>query len=403
MAYQKPETVEDIVAALRSGRLSAALDPGTAGIRLGLVDGLAKAVDKEVTKYHQVRNFLDLLAIQALPDWLFEQSKKGHKPDDFTPVQLYQAIHDRVFELQLAADANNNQVVRERKEHAAQIEKLQAELKASADQMAALKLLASYVPAAQPVPELLAASQEPAFFAEWKASKNYERSSALLKLLGDTGLARSTEIRARFAAMFSMDPSSASVSNAIQALFSLKFVESFDTERTNEKGRPTELFRLTNLGEAAYLMLTGKKTAANEWELKKYHKSDNHTLLNLAARDWLQKAGYAIVQDAPLLQMEDATFNPDIAASKPGEELIYIEVETHAVKGNQDTDAKWKRFARYSGGQMYIFCENSSAQNKVLREIEMALGAEKKNAVRVRFCNLARMTDDSFAKNGLWA
>ena len=420
----QPETLEDVIAAIRSGRLSCAIDPATLGIRLGIVDGLSKAAEKALQDYYRVQNLMVAITTQVAADWMESEAQAGRNPHLTPPDKLYAIIHERF--VQLRADANNNTNVArfeaEKKSLAAQHEvekrmmfaQFEAEKKALAEenqslknQLEAARIMAARADEKQSESAGESAGEsgvraEPEFFTRWKADKRFPRQSEVVRLMGESGLARSLEIRKRISAKLGIDsPYSSSINDILADMVSSGLAENFASV-AGLSGRPAELLRLTDLGQTAYLLLTGQSAAPNEWTLKKYHKTDAHTLLNLTARDWLQKAGYTIVEDAPVLEAGGEKFNPDIAASKNGETL-YFEVETQSDKGNQDTEAKWRRYASFTGGRMYVMCENSSAQNKVLREITNALGPVKIASAVIHLCNLSKMSDERLANFGLWA
>ncbi len=218
--------------------------------------------------------------------------------------------------------------------------------------------------------------------------------------MGDSGLARHPELEKELVEITDLAHGSESIATVFKALRERNFIKSY-TMDGGLRGQPPGVDELTELGEAAYLILTGKKPQSSEvTPALAEHKTHAHLRLILKSRDWLKKTGYEILdQDSRFFLTENRQFNPDLVAKKD-DEVIYIEVERDSKKTHQDRDAKWNNFYDFTGGKIYVFCQNARAQRNIIHEINVALRGIKLERAEIYLCDLEKINDDFVCENG---
>ena len=142
-------------------------------------------------------------------------------------------------------------------------------------------------------------------------------------------------------------------------------------------GNQPAVYHLTQDGQVAYQVLSGKPPKKNEFELLlRHHSSPEHTILNIQAGEILVEEGYQIRGRAQSINLSHGeTYIPDIVAvdSKTGE-VIFIEVERDVNKDKISRKQKWMKFYEASNGNLYVFCDNLNCQRAIQGEINLALG-----------------------------
>lgn len=220
----------------------------------------------------------------------------------------------------------------------------------------------------------------PPWFPTWAASAGFERQSFVIRLMGDTGLARRPNIIDALVDKFGMDRKNGSVSNLFSRMGELGFITKESTAGTG-KGAPPKILTLEGLGQDAYLFMTQKLPADNEFHsIRRAHSTDAHTLLVLKAVDILTKEGYEIIANGEInIPLPDGRISsPDIRARKDGQE-IQVEVERDVSKGNGDSrERKWQNDFDAGQGRLYVFCETENLQKKLVQEINRALASESR-------------------------
>lgn len=393
-----------------------ALNPITKSVFNDLLETQIRLREEAEGRWQAARRFILEVTGYVASEWLFEKQTSGTDLDRIPLETLISVVREHIPRLvaQTAsapvqvADPDLRKKYQRLEEKFRQAEVLIAHLQGENRNLAKVARERSEREQrnsnAQPQAPGIAAMPDlsilPDFYVAWTREKFFEREAFTLRLMGETGLARAPELKKAIVKQFEMSPNSGSADGTIASLVANGFVTDNSTEG-GLVGRPVDVIELTPLGQVAYLFLTGKKPVESEYALKKEHKTDAHTLLNLKARDWLLKAGYEILEHAPTIQTADFVFNPDMVASRNGE-IIYIEVERESNKGNQDRDAKWRNFFQFTGGRMYIFCENKKAQRAIIREVNAALGSNLERA-DMRLCDLSKINDEFLAATGtIW-
>lgn len=392
------------------------VNPITKSVFNDLLETQIRLREEAEGRWQAARRFILEVTGYVASEWLFEKQTSGTDLDRIPLETLISVVREHIPRLVAktastpvqVADPDLRKKYQRLEEKFRQAEILITNLQGENRNLANLarqrsesehknKSIQSQEAEAIPVPDL---SILPNFYLEWTQEKFFKREAFALRLMGETGLARAPELKKAIVKQFEMSPNSGSADGTLGSLVERGFVTDHSTEG-GLVGRPSDVIELTHLGQMVYLFLTGKKPVESEYALKKEHKTDAHTLLNLKAKDWLSKAGYEILEHAPVIQTSGFVFNPDMIASRDGK-TIYIEVERESNKGNQDRDAKWRNFFQFTGGQMYIFCENKKAQRAIIREVNAALGSNLDQA-NVQLCDLSKINDDFLTTTGdLW-
>ena len=222
-------------------------------------------------------------------------------------------------------------------------------------------------------------SSEPDWMLEWRRSDTFERDADVLKMIGETGLARRPLIEAKAADILGIKKAGGSIQALISRLTYLGVIQVFrpwQDEGAGSGGRLPDLIRLTDLGEIAVWLLTGNRAVKNEYDLLlERHVTPEHTLLNLMAGDVLSEAGYSVNLMPPDIKLPNgALFKPDIVLRDDRGTVLYVEVEREANKDIEQRQAKWRNFHQASGGIMHVFCDNKSGMNRIISEMNYALG-----------------------------
>jgi len=246
---------------------------------------------------------------------------------------------------------------------------------------------------------------EPDWMAAWRKVETFERDSSVLRLLGETGLARRPVIELHAAERLGIRKAGGSLQAMFQRLEGLQLIELFrpwDNSGAKTGGRTPDLVRLSEHGRLAYWLLAGTDPVQNEYDtLLGRHISPEHTLLNLQAVDVLREAEYQVNSFPPDIHLPDGSlFKPDLVAIDPNGKTLYIEVEVEANKNHEQRQAKWRNAFQASGGEIYVFCDNRSCMRAIRSEINFSLGRQAGQ------CSLTNLVDLQAGKRaadgGIW-
>ena len=222
---------------------------------------------------------------------------------------------------------------------------------------------------------------EPEWMAAWRRTETFERDVRILKMIGETGLARRPLIEAQAAELLGIKKAGGSIQTLMARLVRLKVIEIFrpwTADGSGTGGRYPDLVRLTDQGKLAFWMLTGNQSQSNEYDsLLKRHVSPEHTLLNLQAADILRQAGYQVNLTPPEIQLPNKeVFMPDLALVDENGATIFVEVERDTDKNIESRQPKWRNFYQASGGRLYVVCENRTSMRNIRSEINYCLGSK---------------------------
>jgi hypothetical protein len=147
--------------------------------------------------------------------------------------------------------------------------------------------------------------------------------------------------------------------------------------QSGRPGRPAQLLRLTERGREAFLLLFDRDPAPSELdELLKRHKSPEHTALNLEAAEALRTRLNAVVDLYPPVITLDGgrQFAPDLVATLPDGEVIYVECERGTAADGAIREHKWQNVYDATGGKLYIICPDPGSRSKIVSEINRWAG-----------------------------
>ena len=223
------------------------------------------------------------------------------------------------------------------------------------------------------------------WMTEWRSRPGFDKQAVIVEIIGETGLGRVPVIRERAAALFGYNkPSAGGISKALAALEKRGLIAIRQAEG-GMQGRPPKLAWLTDLGQAAYVMLTNKPPVLSELATQASHVSDAHMLLNLEAADLLTQAGYEILAHGHRHFLDGVRQAvPDLTARKDGK-LIYIEVERSGKKSSRPE--KWVNLHELTEGNLYVFCQYEASQEQIAEEVQKTL-RERNLASRLTLTNL---------------
>ena len=392
------------------------VSPVTMQVLNGLIESQTKLRDAAEKRWSFARESLFNLARLVAADWLEERQHKKGGLEVVRIEELSQVVFDRVAALYSAhihpdAEQTRKALARIDALHQdvekfsllangykgeldnANLEitrlKIQAEDKKSKPAVKVIEAVVRNVaPAAsrevippEPVdPEFQASSPAPAWFQKWEASEAYERQSFIIRLIGDTGLSLEPDIMKALSEKYNISRRSGAAGRAFDRMVEAEFIIIAETAG-GLKGRPPHTVRLGKLGESAYLLMTGKQPAKNQFdEIRSAHGTDAHTLLIMKAASILEVEGYEIISMGEMeFKLPDGRVtSPDILVRslKSGRE-IHVEVERNTGKGDpQARERKWQNAFDAGQDSLYVFCETESIQKNISQEIKHALASE---------------------------
>ncbi len=392
------------------------LNPITKSVFNDLLETQIRLREEAEGRWQAARRFILEVTGYVASEWLFEKQTSGVDLDRISLETLISVIREHIPRLvaQTAsapvqvADPDLRKKYQRLEEKFRQAEALVQQLTSEKDNLA--NTLRRYTSengqtkvdekAIKAAPQYKNWEELPAFFVQWTNEKFFERQAALIRLIGDTGLARHPELEKEIAEITDLTIGSESIANIFKALREKNFIKSY-TMDGGLRGQPPGVDELTELGELVYLILTGRKPQTSEVTSGlDEHKTHAHLRLILKSKDWLKKAGYEILdQDARFILDENRQFNPDVIAKKD-DRVIYIEVERDSKKTNQDRDAKWNNFYDFAGGEIYVFCQNERTQRNIIHEINVALRGGKLERAKIYLCDLDSICDEFVRENG---
>ena len=147
-----------------------------------------------------------------------------------------------------------------------------------------------------------------------------------------------------------------------------------------------KVLTLTPKGCVAYERLTGHALPRTPWaRLLDRHKTTEHTVLNLLARNILRRFQYTAIDLFPPSQRTPtgAVVIPDLTAVSPEGELLLIECERLAKhRTAEERRNKWGDLAALTQGQFYVVVPGGQQQRELLTEISqwiMETGTKRAN------------------------
>ncbi|PKN97307.1 MAG: hypothetical protein CVU43_17480 [Chloroflexi bacterium HGW-Chloroflexi-5] len=276
--------------------------------------------------------------------------------------------------------------------------KLQAEKAALEAHLAALRQIQKDDVAQDIQPQKIDAGESrdltpvPDWVKTWQSSKNFEKTSAAILVMGEMGIALRPSIIKQMAKRLSLSAANKNLDEALNWLMSLEgnefpiLVEQISgvvEQGSSSGGNQPAVLHLTRDGQVAYQVLTGKIPKENEFDiLIRHHSSPEHTILNIQAGEILVDEGYKIRGRAQAINLSNGeTYIPDIIAVDPKSgEVIFVEVERDVSKDPISRKTKWMKFCEASNGNLYVFCDNLNCQRAIQGEINLALSGLSYNS-----------------------
>jgi hypothetical protein len=210
------------------------------------------------------------------------------------------------------------------------------------------------------------------WMAAWRKSRGFEKQAAVIEIIGDQGIGLVPKLRDKMAERFNYARSNVgAITEAIENCIARKLIKK-EPYKTGGKGHPPDSVQLTELGQAAYIMLRNQTPAPNELLALAEHKSHKHLTLNLRAREYLARAGYEVLEHESYHYLLDGTRQaaPDIIARKD-DEIYYFEVERDTYKSERPE--KWINLNDLSLGWLYVICETDRMRVAMAAEVLQAM------------------------------
>ncbi len=226
----------------------------------------------------------------------------------------------------------------------------------------------------------------PDWIKTWKESKTFQKTSTAILVMGEMGIVLRPTIIKVMAKRLSLSAANKNLDEALNWLMTtedkscpilIDQVGNVLEQGSSSGGNQPAVLHLTQDGQVAYQVLSGKPPKENEFDmLLRHHSSPEHTILNIQAGEILVEEGYQIRGRAQSINLSNGeTYIPDIVAVDPKTgEIIFIEVERDVSKDQVSRKQKWMKFYEASNGNLYVFCDNLNCQRTIQGEINLALG-----------------------------
>jgi hypothetical protein len=230
-----------------------------------------------------------------------------------------------------------------------------------------------------------------AWMESWRRSRGFEKQAAVIEILGSTGIGFLPKLRYRLAQRFGYPKDNVgNITSAIDNCAKRGLIEKTQAKGVG-KGRPPMMVKLTEFGQSAYVMLTNQTPVPSELLALSGHMSDKHLILNLRAKQYLEKAGYEILADSYRYYLDGVRQAvPDITARKDGQ-VYYIEVERDTYKSERPE--KWRNLNELSMGSLYVICETRYMMADLAFEVSEAMSPEM-TAWTLHMTHFAQMEND---------
>ena len=332
--------------------------------------------------------YLIHVRLRAMQGNSSKKEKQGETADIKQKLKELSQKYAELESMNLAVMDTNKRLQSEKDALDAHVSALRQVQKDASDQE-----ILSEQPVAMSNGELRDLGSIPEWMKTWKESKSFEKTSAAVLVIGDTGIALRPSIIKRMASRLTLAEENYSLDEAISRLMGsgelglnpalIAEIEGTPKQGSSSGGNYPDVLRLTQDGIIAYQILTAQEPKENAYDhLVRFHVTPEHTILNIQAAETLEEAGYqlkALVQEIHL--SNGGKFIPDITLVDPKTgEVIFVEVERDAQKNRQTRKQKWINFYEASNGNLYVFCDNLTCQRIVQEEINTTLGELKFNS-----------------------
>jgi hypothetical protein len=250
---------------------------------------------------------------------------------------------------------------------------------------------ASAAPAASP-PSDGSGARVPGWLEEWRSSRGFESDQAVIRVLGFQGFCLYQSIEKALESDQSVGTRTAR--RVLERLQERGLVEQ-EIPEGESRGRVPHFFWLTGKGRQAFQLLFGEEAVESEYHLlKARHKSHEHLVLNLQARDVFEARGYVVnlCPERSVIQGE-LYHDPDLVVIPPDQEKpLYVECERATASTTRGRDAKWENYARVTPDFCFVV-PNTEVQTRIMAEVSDWV-RRTKTPVSIRICNLSRLPPD---------
>ncbi len=255
--------------------------------------------------------------------------------------------------------------------------------------------------AASPQPAAVEAGPMPGpdeiWFNEWQARPTFETDAALLRLMGDTGLAlRSSLAQALHRAGHLGSADGGAVGRIIRRLKDTKLVDATVPDVV-QAGRPPQILQLTDRGREAYRRLTGgQEPQEPEYgRLLGRGRVPEHVLLTLEARDALLAHGAQAVDahSPPVALAGGEALDPNLVAIFDGQAL-YVQCDWRIGSEGDDRAQRYRRFGRHAQvtSDFYVVVRGIKAQSEIMSEAnKWSLDTGLRRTITLHVCNLDKL------------
>lgn len=204
----------------------------------------------------------------------------------------------------------------------------------------------------------------PPWLDEWQESDHFLTDREALRAMGIRGLSLRTDVAQ---AVGFKDSASGAARRLFERLDDHGIIEQ-ERPKAEMWGRPPYLLRLTERGREAFRLLFEDEPVESEYDrLIARHKSPEHVLLNMAARDALLEAGADAVDmyPRPVTLPSGGRMDVDLVAVFDDEPL-YIEAER--ARSKKARKAKWSNLASVTR-DFYVVVPNKKVKSAVISEV----------------------------------
>ena len=330
---------------------------------------------------------LELLSQDDLADELTRAHAEIRHLQD--KVGVMQDLRDALARLQTAYSETQAQVAT----RDAELAKLRSEVTRLKAELTKVKASVTKVP----VDSSPSSKPEVEWFNQWRESSEFERDAALIKAMGYHGFC----LRKSIEAALVKNGVITAGSGAIQRLFTRVkekwgLTEEFKPRTETRTGRAPFLLRLTERGREAFRLLSGQEAVESEYDrLLARHKSDEHLLLNVQARDAFLECGAEAVDlyPQPVQLPSGGTFDVDLVVIFPGQSPLYVEAERGGAKNKRQRDQKWTNYRQVTR-DFYIVVPNKKVQSQIVTEIT-TWAYQSRIHLTLHVCNLSQLGEDA--------
>ena len=222
-----------------------------------------------------------------------------------------------------------------------------------------------------------AGSSTPDWYADWQATTTpdvWARQQTLIEVVGDGDAFFRAEIieALKDAGLLNDDPSAPgwTARQLFTSLNDLGLIEEIDG---GYGASVPKAITLTDRGRAAYERLTGRALPRSPWaRLLDRHKTPEHTVLNVLARNVLRRFQYTAIDLFPesLRTPAGSLVIPDLTAVSPDGQMLLIECERLAKHRTADERRnKWGDLAALTQGQLHVVVPGRQQERDLITEI----------------------------------